>query len=129
MPGRGTGHVAKAASPPWVLFARLLGLRVGEASNPGPCKLASVNVTPLGAVMPAMLKLDWDVLFVQESNIDGRSSRCPALMGHLRKANVALYRGVREEGKCKVALLVRNGSFRPEGPLRVGPASRSLCGT
>ena len=46
--------------------ARLLGIRLGEASNPGPCKIASVNVTSLWKVAPAILKLDWDVLCVQE---------------------------------------------------------------
>ena len=42
--------------------ARLLGVRLGEAGNSGPCKIASVNVTSLRRVVPAILKLDWDVL-------------------------------------------------------------------
>ena len=109
--------------------ARLLGVRLGEAGNPGPCKIASVNVTSLRRVVPAILKLDWDVMCVQESNIDVRSDDYKGLMGELRDHRVALYRGVLEEGKCKVAFLVEKGSFRPEGHLKVGPVSRSLCGT
>ena len=85
--------------------ARLLGVRLGEAGNPGPCKIASVNVTSLRKVVPAILKLDWDVLCVQESNIDVRSDDYKGLMGELRDHHVALYRGDLEEGKCKVAFL------------------------
>ena len=80
--------------------ARLLGIRLGEASNPGPCKIASVNVTSLWKVAPAILKLDWDVLCVQESNVDVRSADHKGLMSELRNNGVALYRGALEEGKC-----------------------------
>ena len=58
-----------------------MGVRLGEAGNPGPCKIASVNVTSLRRVVPAILKLDWDVMCVQESNIDVRSDDYKGLMG------------------------------------------------
>jgi len=79
--------------------------------------------------VPAILKVAWDVLCVQESNIDVRSEDHKGLMSELKKHKVALYRGELEEGKCKVAFLVKKGSFRLEGHLNVGPVSRSLCGT
>ena len=66
---------------------------------------------------------------VQESNIDVRSDDFKGLMSELRDHRVALYRGTLEDGKCKVAFLVKKGSFRLEGHLKVGPVSRSLCGT
>ena len=50
-----------------IAMARLLGVSIGEAGNPGPCKIASVNVTSLRRVVPAILKLDWDVLCVCRS--------------------------------------------------------------
>ena len=76
-----------------------MGVRLGEAGNPGPCKIASVNVTSLGRVVPAILKLDWDVLCVQESNIDVRSDDYKGLMSELRDHRVALYRGTLDGGR------------------------------
>jgi len=128
-PRRGLDGSLSAGEEACIALARLLGVRLGEAGNPGPCKIASVNVTSLRKVVPAILKLDWDVLCVQEFNIDVRSDDYKGLMGELRDHNVALYRGGLEEGTCKVAFLVKKGSFRLEGNLKVGPVSRSLCGT
>ena len=43
------------------------GVRVGEASNPGPLRVASVNVTSLAGSWECVCDLDWDLLAVQET--------------------------------------------------------------
>ena len=118
-PRRGLDGNLSVGEEACIALARLLGVRLGETGHPGPCKIASVNVTSLRRVVPAILKLDWDVLCVQESNIDVRSDEYKGLMGELRDHNVALYRVGLEEGKCKVAFLVKKSSFRLEGPAPV----------
>ena len=99
----------------------------GEGPAEEEFKVASANVSSLAGSADLLLKLDWDLLAVQETRLGDDAGATKALEKKLSKAKVRLYRGaVGADGVCYVGFLARRGALSVLGSLPVGDPARSL---
>lgn len=103
----------------------LRGVRVGEASSPGPLAVASVNVTTLKADTWKLLRFThWgrDLLAIQESRLCRGSLEYAQALKLAKDGGCTLARGpVNEAGVCLVAFAVKRRHLVVDQEAGTGP--------